>query len=151
MVSLKDLVDFLDQTLNINEMSDGSYNGLQFEGMAEVKKVFFAVDSGIDTFKKAVEEKADIVIVHHGIFWEGANPSVRGYMRERLDILYKNQISLYAAHLPLDRHDERGNNAQLIKLLGGKVKKGFLFHEGKILPGLENSQKNCQFQILRKS
>jgi dinuclear metal center YbgI/SA1388 family protein len=72
-----------------------------------------------------------LIIVHHGLFWESRNPSMNGYLKERLDILYENKISLYACHLPLDRHAIVGNNAQLIKVLGGKIKSGFLFRDGK--------------------
>jgi dinuclear metal center YbgI/SA1388 family protein len=131
MAGLQKIVSYLNDYLKIGEISDHSFNGLQFEGKSEVKKIIFAVDCGIETFKRAVEEKADMVVVHHGLFWNGTNPSINGYLKERLDLLYKNKISLYAAHLPLDRHNIVGNNAQLIKLLGGKIKSGFAFHEGK--------------------
>lgn len=74
-----------------------------------------------------------MIVVHHGLFWKEENPSIKGHMKGRIDILYKNKISLYAVHLPLDRHREVGNNAQLIKLMGGKVRNGFGFSEGKTI------------------
>jgi dinuclear metal center YbgI/SA1388 family protein len=141
MPPLQKIVSYMNDYLKADEIKDHSYNGLQFEGKPEVKKIIFAVDSGIETFKRAVEEKADLIVVHHGLFWVGANPSINGYMKERLDILYKNQISLYASHLPLDRHRVVGNNALLIKLLGAKIKKEFMFSEGKNISWIGEFQK----------
>jgi dinuclear metal center YbgI/SA1388 family protein len=131
MVILAELVDFLDRELDNFGISDSSFNGLQFEGRPEIKKAMFAVDSGIEVFEAAARENADILIVHHGIFWREANPSVTGVMKRRLDILYKSQISLYASHLPLDRHHKYGNNARIINLLGAEIREGFVFREGK--------------------
>lgn len=131
MVKLREIVEFLDDYLKINEIKDDSWNGLQVEGKDEVKKIVFAVDAGMNTFKKAVEEKADLVVVHHGHFWKEANPSVTNWGKERIDLLRKNDISLYACHLPLDRHGEVGNNAQLLKLISAEIKEEFYQHEGK--------------------
>lgn len=131
MVELKNLVEFLDNYLQINDIEDTCWNGLQVEGKKEVKKVLFAVDASISTFKKAVEEDADLIIVHHGHFWKSGNPSLVNWNKERIDLLYKKQISLYACHLPLDRHKEVGNNAQLLKLFNAKIKEEFLYHNGK--------------------
>jgi len=80
--------------------------------------------AGIDTFKRAISEKADMVVVHHGHFWKSSDPSVSAWQKKRLNILFKNDISLYAAHLPLDRHKEVGNNALLLNLLGASIKEG---------------------------
>ncbi len=131
MALLKDITDWLDSYLKIDELKDYSWNGLQFEGNKEVKKIAFAVDACVETFKAAVDAGADMIITHHGMFWRESDPSIRGIIKNRLEILYKNGLSLYAAHLPLDRHKESGNNAQLIKLLGGKIIDEFTFHDGK--------------------
>jgi dinuclear metal center YbgI/SA1388 family protein len=131
MAKLQKIVKFLDDYLKIDDIKDDSWNGLQIEGKAEVKKIIFAEDASIDSFKKAVKEKADLIVVHHGHFWKTGNPSVVGWNKKRIDLLYKNDISLYACHLPLDRHKEVGNNAQLLKLLGAKIKSEFMQHEGK--------------------
>lgn len=120
MVSLKKIVGFLDGYLKVKEIKDDSWNGLQFEGRKEVKKVCVAVDASNESFEKAVKEKADLLIVHHGQFWKNANPSQRGWHKKRLDLLRKAGVSLYACHLPLDRHDIVGNNIQLLKLFGAK-------------------------------
>ena len=131
MISLIKIVDYLNNYLETEEIDDTCWNGLQFEGKKNVKKVAFAVDAAIETFKKAAALKSDLIVVHHGQFWKNQNPSLRDWSRKRIDILYKNNISLYACHLPLDRHKIVGNNSQIIKLLGGKAIKEFLIHSGK--------------------
>lgn len=131
MASLKKMIGFLDTYLKIDEIEDSSWNGLQFEGGSQVEKTAFAVDASAESFEKAAEENADMLIVHHGQFWSSHNPSIIGWSKDRVDLLYKNNLSLYACHLPLDRHKEVGNNAELLKLLGAPIKKEFLFHKGK--------------------
>jgi len=125
MPKLKEIVKFLDQYLETEKFEDGSWNGLQVEGKGEVKKIVFAVDASVDSFKEAIKNGADLIVVHHGLFWKNVNPSFTGFNKERIDLLQKNKISLYASHLPLDRHKTAGNNAQLLKLLGAKITKEF--------------------------
>ncbi|MDP2907334.1 MAG: Nif3-like dinuclear metal center hexameric protein [Nanoarchaeota archaeon] len=129
MAKLKEIVNFLDKYLKTSDIKDSSWNGLQVEGKPDVKKAVFAVDAGISTFKRVIEEKADLVVVHHGHFWK-ENPSIIGPNKERINMLCKNEISLYASHLPLDKHKEVGNNTQLLKMLGAKIKEEFAEHEG---------------------
>ena len=131
MSSLNRTVEFLDSYLDIDAVKDSCWNGLQFEGKKEVRKIAYAVDAGIETFLKAASLKCDMIVVHHGHFWSNQNPSYKNWNKKRLDILYNNNISLYACHLPLDRHRVVGNNAQIIKLLGGRITKEFLFQSGK--------------------
>ena len=130
MPTLKKVVGFLDNYLNIDDIEDSSWNGLQFEGASRVNKIAFAVDASVESFQKAAEANADMLIVHHGHFWSNHNPSITGWTKERIDLLYKNNLSLYACHLPLDRHKEVGNNARILKLLGAKITKEFLYHKG---------------------
>jgi len=126
------LVEFLNTYLELDDApSDISWNGLQFEGRNEVQKIAFAVDASLDSFMAAARENADFLIVHHGHFWQGSNPSYSGWAKKRLDFLYQHQLSLYAAHAPLDRHKEVGNNAQLLKLLGAEITSEFMIREGK--------------------
>jgi len=124
---LNKIVDYLDEAVGMNEISDYSWNGLQVEGKNDVKKVICAVDSGCLTFK----EEADLIIVHHGLYWKSVNPSYRGINRKRIEMLNSNGTSLYAVHLPLDRHPEIGNNALLLKLVGAKRTDEFHLHEGR--------------------
>ena len=130
MVSLRRIVTFLDTYLDIDEIKDDSWNGLQVEGKSEVRKAVFAVDAGIDTFKRAIQENAELVVVHHGLFWRSGNPTLVDWTKERVNLLLRNGISLYASHLPLDKHREVGNNAQLLKLLGAQIKDEFGEYHG---------------------
>jgi len=131
MPGLNKIVRFLDDYLKTSDIEDSSWNGLQVEGREKVKKVAFAVDAGIETFEHTVKEKADMLVVHHGLFWNNRNPSLAGWTLGRARILLENGISLYCSHLPLDRHGEVGHNAQILKLLGAKIDGEFLHHRGK--------------------
>lgn len=117
----KEITDFLDSYLLINEIDDFSYNGLQFEGSETVNRVGFAVDAGVGTFIQAAEMEIDLLIVHHGLFWKKQNPVITGVHQRRLNILFENKINLYAAHLPLDLHDNVGNNVGLLRCVDAKV------------------------------
>ena len=130
MESLKKTTQFFNSYLNVRNIKDSSWNGLQFEGAQQVKKIVFAVDAGAETFERAAAENAEMIVVHHGQFWSQLDPSFTGPNKKRLDILYKNNISLYASHLPLDMHKTVGNNAMLINLIGARIKSGFAFYEG---------------------
>ena len=125
MAQLNKIVEFLNQYLEINNFKDSSWNGLQLEGAQEINTIVFAVDAGIETFKQAAEKNAQMVVVHHGQFWAGNNPSITGWTNSRLNQLWSNDISLYASHLPLDKHKDVGNNAQLLKILGASIKEEF--------------------------
>lgn len=112
-----ELVHWLNDYLKIQDYSDSSLNGLQVEGNPEVNKVAVAVDSSLSTFQQAAELGADMLIVHHGLFWGQPLPIV-GMHKRRLAYLLERDISLYAAHIPLDAHPEVGNNWGLAQLLG---------------------------------
>jgi len=113
-----ELVRWLDDYLDLAAFSDDpSLNGLQVEGASEVHKVAVAVDCSLTTMEQAAEAGADMLITHHGLFW-GAPLPVTGPHRKRLAFLLERDISLYAAHLPLDAHTEVGNNWGLARLLG---------------------------------
>jgi dinuclear metal center YbgI/SA1388 family protein len=112
-----DLVAHLDTYLQIRDIEDSSNNGLQVEGSAEVTRLAFAVDAGLAAFHDAQEARAEMLIVHHGLFW--SKPVlVTGIQRQRLQVLFDANLSLYAVHLPLDFHLEVGNNATLARWLG---------------------------------
>ena len=150
MKKLNNIVRFLNDYLKINEIKDDSWNGLQFEGKEEVKRIGFAVDSGLDVVKKATEEKVDMLIVHHGLFWSKSNPSIAYSMKEKIKKLFDNDISLYASHLPLDMHKETGNNAQLLKLLGAKINGEFVFYDGKNIGWLGKFIKPVDLKFIKK-
>ncbi len=127
---LKKIVAYLDRELAIDKFNDSSANGLQVEGRAEVRKVGLAVDACVPSFRAAAARECDLVIVHHGLIWDGGIRSVRGVARKRLAILLEHDISLYGAHLPLDAHPKLGNNALLAKMLGLRKLSPFGMYKG---------------------
>jgi dinuclear metal center YbgI/SA1388 family protein len=112
-----DLTDFLTTYLKSDDYNDDCPNGIQVEGTTEVKKIFTAVSASVELFEITAAEKADTVIVHHGIIWNFERPVYKGGYRERIRLLLENNINLYGFHLPLDAHEEIGNNAQLCRQL----------------------------------
>lgn len=118
------LVAWLDEYLEIREWSDKSLNGLQVEGADRVTTVATATDAALATFAMAIEAGADLLLVHHGLFWGDPAP-VAGPLRTRLVTLLDAGLSLYAAHLPLDAHPVVGNNAVLAELLGLEEREPF--------------------------
>jgi dinuclear metal center YbgI/SA1388 family protein len=111
-----DLSAYLDELLRIKEIDDPSDNGLQVEGGETVTRLALAVDASLAAFDGARAAGAQMLIVHHGLFW-GKPVLVTGPHRRRLGLLFDADISLYAAHLPLDLHEEMGNNATLARWL----------------------------------
>ena len=104
--------------MNIVESIDSSMNGFQINKKTKtVQKVAFAVDASLETFKKAVDWNADVLFVHHGLFW-GSPLAVTGRHYKRLSFLIENDLSLYAAHLPLDMNPIVGNNYGMARQLG---------------------------------
>ena len=94
---------------------DVSLNGLQVDsGRATISKVVIAVDSGLSVIQKAVQEEADLLIVHHGLFWSEAQALI-GPFGDKIRTLFEGKCSLYASHLPLDAHHDVGNNFELAR------------------------------------
>lgn len=118
MIERDELERYLNGLLNISKFKDYAPNGLQVEGRKSIHKVVTGVTACQALLDAAVEYEADAVLVHHGYFWRGDNPVVRGMHQRRLATLLKHDLSLFAYHLPLDAHPELGNNAQLAKRLG---------------------------------
>jgi len=116
----QELTTYLDAYLRVREIKDSSQNGLQVEGPEEVTKVAFAVDGCQAVFEQAVSAGAQLLIVHHGLFWDKPFRLVGPlFRRVRTLISGENEggCGLYAVHLPLDLHPEVGNNAELARLL----------------------------------
>ena len=115
---LKQLESYFDLLLNVSHFSDYCPNGLQVEGRSEIKKIVSGVTASFELLQAALDEKADVILVHHGYFWRGENECLIGAKRRRIALLLANDISLFAYHLPLDAHPELGNNIQLGNRLG---------------------------------
>ena len=118
MATLDDIVSFLDTELRIKEVPDypGAMNGLQMEGRQAVKQVAVAVDASLPVVRKAIESGANLLIVHHGMFWNGAR-MVTGATHEKFKIAMEAGLAIYSAHIPLDIHPVVGNNACLASAL----------------------------------
>ncbi|MDP1683776.1 Nif3-like dinuclear metal center hexameric protein [Hydrogenophaga sp.] len=118
VVSRYALTQALDQLLQPALFKDYGPNGLQVEGRAEVRKLVSGVTASRALIDAAIAEGADAILVHHGLFWRGQDGRITGWMKQRLSRLLAHDINLLAYHLPLDAHDELGNNAQLARRLG---------------------------------
>jgi len=125
MVRLNELVAYCDDLLDVAAFQDYAPNGLQIEGVAEVRKVVSGVTACQALIDAAIESDADVLLVHHGFFWKGESECITGIKRRRIAKLIENNISLVAYHLPLDAHPKLGNNAQLAKLLGIEIEGRF--------------------------
>jgi len=123
------IVNFINDYLESNKIKDYSKNGLQVEGKEEIEKILFAVSISIEVIKKAIEIKADMIIVHHGLFW-GIEEVIKGKFKEKIKLLIENEINLCAWHLPLDKHKEIGNNISILKFFKPEKIKPFGFYDG---------------------
>jgi dinuclear metal center YbgI/SA1388 family protein len=117
-VPLRELLSYLDTELRSAAFRDYAPNGLQVEGRAEVARVITGVSASAALLEAAIERKAELVIVHHGLIWGGGIARVEGPMAQRLKLLLANELSLAAYHLPLDAHARLGNNAGLADAIG---------------------------------
>jgi len=119
MTKLQEITTFLDEELNIAGVPDYpvALNGLQIENAGEVRKVAAAVDASLPVIEKAAAAGVDLLVVHHGMFWQGSQ-RVTGAVYRKLKCAMDHGIALYSAHIPLDVHPFFGNNAILAKKLG---------------------------------
>lgn len=129
MESLARVTAYLDEYLRIAQFEDDSQNGLQVEGAAHVKRIAGLVDASLEGFQAAADARADMLIVHHGLFW-GKSVLLTGTHGARIKTLVTHNLSLYAAHLPLDAHPEIGNNIRIVQLLGAKLVAWFAEYHG---------------------
>src|SRR3954462_15896265 len=114
---LNDLIGHLDALLNPSAFDDYGPNGLQVPGTGAISTVVTGVSASVELFESAAEHDADLVVVHHGLFW-GATGPIDARLKRRLELLFEHNIALAAYHLPLDAHPEVGNNALLADALG---------------------------------
>ncbi len=118
MIPQQQLNNFYSNLLIPKSMEDYCPNGLQVEGALLINKIAFAVSATKDSIEQAIEHNADALVVHHGLFWKSHGPKVlTGAFAKRVFPLVKNNINLFAYHLPLDGHAEIGNAAILGTLL----------------------------------
>lgn len=129
-VPLIDLIAELDALLEPRRFRDYCPNGLQFPGRPNVSRVATAVSASVETFALAVERQADLLVVHHGLFWGSGPAAIDAAMKRRLALLFATDTSLAAYHLPLDAHPHVGNNALVAQALGAQAMQPFALHEG---------------------
>lgn len=127
------VAQFYNDLLNINSFAaDPSNNGLQVCGNENkiCRKAAFAVDASLASIEKALQENADILIVHHGLSWGGGIRRWNGTTGKRFAAMFQGDLSLYAMHLPLDAHSVHGNNARLADFAGLTIREMFFPYHG---------------------
>ncbi len=117
-MTLQDLVSYCDTLLDSTAFEDYCPNGLQVEAGVEVLRLVSGVTASQALIDAAVAVEADALLVHHGFFWKGEPAPLRGMKGRRIATLFRHGISLLAYHLPLDAHEELGNNARLARVIG---------------------------------
>jgi dinuclear metal center YbgI/SA1388 family protein len=132
--ALAAIVAHCDAILRTHEIGDyeGALNGLQVENRGAVTKLTAAVDASLATAKLAVAAGANLMLVHHGLFWSARQPWT-GKNYELLRFVVENDLAIYSSHLPLDAHPKLGNNAQLCKALGLTRLKPFFQSHGQTI------------------
>lgn len=118
MLPISSLISWLDQQLEPSRFADYCPNGLQVQATETVSHVVTGVTASLALIDKAIELKADAILVHHGYFWRNEDPTLRGQKLNRIRALLDHNINLIAYHLPLDAHPTLGNNAQLARQIG---------------------------------
>src|SRR3954463_2665454 len=116
-VHLREVFGYLDTTLEIGRFKDYAPNGLQVEGSLEVETVITGVSASAELISRAIEQRADLIVVHHGLVWGPGLTQIAGPLARRLKLLLGNDVSLAAYHLPLDKHPRLGNNVGLADAL----------------------------------
>ena len=132
-MQLKELDRYFNAFFSIEEykQTDSAYNGLQVSsGKQAINKIAFAVDACMETFKRAVEMAADLLFVHHGLFWGQPIP-LKDVHYSRVKYLLSHDLALYAVHLPLDSHERYGNNAGISAMLKLNNIEPFGLYKGK--------------------
>lgn len=129
------LETYLARLLDVARYRDYSPNGLQVEGRADIASIVTGVTASAALIEAAISAKADAIIVHHGWFWRNEDPRLIGMKRRRIALLLAHDISLFGYHLPLDAHPQLGNNAQLARKLGWRVR-GWAGDQGVVAHGV---------------
>jgi len=132
--ALAEVVQYTNEFLRVAHCDDwpNALNGLQVENAGEVQRIGAAVDASSRTCRAAAEKGIDLLLVHHGLFWPGAQ-AITGPVRAQLMLLFERNIALYSAHLPLDVHPVIGNNAQLAATLGLPGTEPFFEAKGQLI------------------
>jgi len=128
--TIDEVLDEADRLLEPDRFQDYCVNGLQVPGPLEVRTLASGVSASLELFRQAADADAQLVIVHHGLFWGAGVRRLDGALMRRLQALFDADMALAAYHLPLDAHPQLGNNALLARELGGKTIAPFALHNG---------------------
>ena len=147
---LDHLVRYCDRMLSIDAMEDwpGACNGLQVANKGKVTAIAAAVDASSVTIKKAIDNGADLLIVHHGLFWGKTTPWI-GKRYQMIRLLVENNLAVYSVHLPLDVHPRYGNNICICKALGFNKLKPFFLEKNHYIGWQTNRKIPLQDLLLR--
>lgn len=118
MILLEDLQRYLSELLPSSGLTDYCLNGLQVQGASEITRFATAVTASLATIQAAVDGGVQALIVHHGLFWNGDSYAITDRKRDKIKKLLDKEISLFAYHLPLDLHQQFGNNWKAARDLG---------------------------------
>jgi dinuclear metal center YbgI/SA1388 family protein len=129
-VLLTELIAEADRLLEPERFSDYGPNGLQVPGCGQVERIATGVSASVELFERAIESRAQLLLVHHGLFWGRGPGPIDATMKQRLKLLFEADMSLAAYHLPLDAHIAVGNNALIAAGLGAEVVQPFAMHDG---------------------
>ncbi len=136
MAELSEIVAFIEAELKTASIPDygGAMNGLQLENGGQVERLIAAVDASLPVIEKAAAGGPALLVVHHGMFWQGARP-VTGALFRKYKTAMDAGLAIYSSHLPLDVHPEWGNNIGLARAIGLEEPIPFLEKRG-IFAGL---------------
>ena len=125
-IPLARVAEHLDTLLRTREIPDypGALNGIQVEHAGPVTRCAMAVDASLRTIAGAIAAQANLLVVHHGLYWSGVQP-LRGRFYERARLLLAHDVAVYSSHLPLDCHPTLGNNPLFARALGLEPSAGF--------------------------
>jgi dinuclear metal center YbgI/SA1388 family protein len=130
MASRDEILSYLDRYLRVHEIRDYGPQGLQVEGAPQVSRIATGVTACVELFERAAGTCAEMILVHHGMFWDNDSRVVRGPLRRRLALLLEREITLAGYHLCLDAHPEIGNNILAARGLGLHEIAPFAEHNG---------------------
>ena len=125
MARRDDILAYADQLLDAGAFPEFGVNGAQVLGAEEVQKIVCGVSSSRELFERAATAGAQLVLVHHGLFWRNEPLVVDRRLRGRLETLFRADMTLAAYHLPLDAHPGLGNNAELARAVGVEPERPF--------------------------
>ena len=151
MTATSEIVAYLDTLLETSAIPDYSnaLNGLQLANSGTVTRVAASVDFSSRVVGQVVKERANFLVLHHGMFWSGLRP-ITASTYQRLKLLIDNDVAVYSSHLPLDRHAAFGNNVLLSKLLGLIPSGEFAWTKG-IAIGLRGESDVLTVELLEKA